>query len=209
MLTVSSFITVTPHIPGKYADIVVIVGQAVFALRHQNQVLRDLFISIGWFIQNEERHNALTFGILGNIHRNIYIKQATQNPAHALLSITDEPPVFQNGSLARFCTLLFGSRVRFGLFLILVFGLRFGCNRSRGIAIHGLALENLNFLVFIELIEMLGFPSRDGMQVQLGPGDCYGLGWSTFELFRQTLQLVKSLLVGKITFLDPTLFPAG
>src|SRR5437764_1004203 len=75
VLAVSSLITMAAHVPGKYPDIIVIVGQAVLTLGHKHQVLRNFFITVNRRVEDKERHNPLAFSILRNIDGNINVEQ--------------------------------------------------------------------------------------------------------------------------------------
>ena len=117
------------HVPGEDAKLVEVEGKAVFGLGEDGEVLRDFFVSVLDFVEHEEGDDALAFGVLRDVERNVEIDHAGKNPAYAGVAIADQPPVFDDGVRGGFFVLAFVLTFPAGLFAWLVarfFGGLFG-----------------------------------------------------------------------------------
>ena len=70
------------HVPGKDPRLVEVEWHAIFGFVQQNQVLRDLLVSVRHLIQLEARDDSLPLRVLGDFERNIEIKHAAEHPSY-------------------------------------------------------------------------------------------------------------------------------
>ncbi len=92
------------------------------------------------FVEHEEGDDALAFGVLRDVERNVEIDHAGKNPAYAGVAIADQPPVFDDGVRGGFFVLAFVLTFPAGLFAWLVarfFGGLFGGRFSVALARDG------------------------------------------------------------------------
>ena len=128
-LAIGGLVTVLVTIAGEDANLVVVVRQPVFGLIQQYEVLRLVFLLVvdGLLhrVQNEVAHDALPFGVLCDIERNIKVDHAQQHPSDPSGGVAHQVPVFHDG-LGR---LRFLRLVRTGIDARLCSRGRCGCRR--------------------------------------------------------------------------------
>ena len=86
----------TLHVPGEDANLVEVEGQAVFGLRQNGQVLRDLLFAVAHFIEHKVRYNALPLRVLCDLEGHVEINHSGQHPSHAGMGVPHEPPIFED-----------------------------------------------------------------------------------------------------------------
>ena len=82
VLAIGRFITMLSAIASEDADLVVVPRQAVFGLVQQDEVLRLRLAIFLDGVEDEISDDALAFGVLRNVERDVEIDHAQQHPAH-------------------------------------------------------------------------------------------------------------------------------
>src|SRR5215475_9827993 len=96
MLSIGGLVAVFLHVPGKDANLVVVVRRTITRFGEKTEVLRNFLVSILNFIQHEKSDKSLAFSILRNVERHVDIHHAREHPSNAPLIIADEPPVLEH-----------------------------------------------------------------------------------------------------------------
>src|ERR1700734_1306861 len=107
MLAVGGFVAMLSDVPGKDANLIEVVRQTVARLGDGTEILGNFFVGpfFSWVLnlmEHEKRDETLPFGILRHIERNIDVYHAGEHPAHAVLLVPHQPPVFEHQAGRRF-----------------------------------------------------------------------------------------------------------
>ena len=102
VFAVCGFVPVLAGVPGKDPYLVEVVRHTILGFGKHGQVFANLLVPVLDLIQREDSDNALAFGVLGDVFRDVQVKKAAESPAHALLVVADQPPVFPDGRLVGF-----------------------------------------------------------------------------------------------------------
>ncbi len=194
MFPIGRFVAVFSDVPGEDANLIVIVGQTVVRFGDHAKILWNvlpcaLFARVRYLIEHEESNKALAFGILGDIERHIDVHHACQYPAHAVLRVTYQPPIFQ---------------YRAGRFAA-----RFRLHSRSGLLLRRRAFQYGNFRARRKLIQVLGLTSWREVQVGIVAQNAGRLHGIAQILFCQLLQAVVGCLIHQVALLDPALDAAG
>src|SRR6202789_59867 len=99
MLTISSLVAMLPSVPGKHAQLIEVIRQAVMWIGKDAYILPHFFlhafVRVVYFVQFEERDDALALGILRDVERSVHVDHPGQHPAYASLAVAHQPPVFE------------------------------------------------------------------------------------------------------------------
>src|ERR1035438_7018424 len=118
-LAVGRFVAMPPYIPGEDANLIEVEGQSVFWFRQNGEILRNFLVSGLHLIEHKEGHDALAFGVLCHVERDVEIDHARKHPANAIVGVAHQPPIFYYA--CRFLVLSFVGNFFGGFFWTFLF----------------------------------------------------------------------------------------